>query len=422
MTQRSHEDSAAVAASIITQLGEQLDSLVGGVRQMLLEQVPDLDGDAQVMALLQDTIETNIEAVFSAIRHNISLGHVEPPTAALEHGRRMAQRGVSVNAIMRGYRLGHKAVLDVVLAHVRGAGLDSQMALDVFGQVADMSFGYIDSISEQVVAAYQDERDRWLENENSLRAVRVREVLDGAETDAVELTEAIRYPLSRVHLAVATWYHQAAGGRELLALEKFVQQLAVAIGARESPLFLPVDRLMGWAWIPLDTETAASCVQRARTFARASAEAPWATLGDPLEGVEGFRLSHLQAQDARVVALAIGQDAPRFVAASDPGVSMAALLGSDIEAAKTWVAKVLGPLACDSDNDERLRDTLRVFLRCGSSFTAAAEELQLHHNSVKYRVQRAVDRRGRPISSDRLDVEAALLICRWYGPTVLDSV
>jgi hypothetical protein len=35
------------------------------------------------------------------------------------------------------------------------------------------------------------------------------------------------------------------------------------------------------------------------------------------------------------------------------------------------------------------------------------EELNLHFNSVKYRVGRAVARRGREIGSDRLDVELA---------------
>jgi len=66
-----------------------------------------------------------------------------------------------------------------------------------------------------------------------------------------------------------------------------------------------------------------------------------------------------------------------------------------------------------------LRETLGVFLRSGSSFKAAAEELHLHANSVKYRVHRAIERRGRPIADGRLDVEMALLLCQWYGSGVL---
>ena len=94
-------------------------------------------------------------------------------------------------------------------------------------------------------------------------------------------------------------------------------------------------------------------------------------------------------------------------------------MGSDLAAAQVWVGEVLGPLASCTENDERMRETLRVFLCAGSSFKAAAEELHLHFNSVKYRVHRAVERRGRPISDDRLDVENALLLCHWYGSAVL---
>jgi hypothetical protein len=44
---------------------------------------------------------------------------------------------------------------------------------------------------------------------------------------------------------------------------------------------------------------------------------------------------------------------------------------------------------------------------------------ELNLRSVKYRVGRAVARRGREIGTDRLDVELALLACHWYGSAVL---
>ena len=83
------------------------------------------------------------------------------------------------------------------------------------------------------------------------------------------------------------------------------------------------------------------------------------------------------------------------------------------------MAAVLGDLAADTDSDARLRDTLRVFLRCGSSYKQAADELNLHFNTVKYRVGRAVARRGREVADGRLDVEVALLVCHWYDAAVL---
>ena len=81
--------------------------------------------------------------------------------------------------------------------------------------------------------------------------------------------------------------------------------------------------------------------------------------------------------------------------------------------------EVLGPLASATDNDARLRETLRIFLCNGASYKAAADELNLHFNSVKYRIQRAIERRGAPIGADRLDVELALLVCHWFGASAL---
>ena len=107
-------------------------------------------------------------------------------------------------------------------------------------------------------------------------------------------------------------------------------------------------------------------------------------------------------------------------AADDPGLAAAALLCDSLPAARVFVHETLGPLANDSENDARLRETLRIFLRDGCSYKSAARELNMHFNSVKYRVDRAIERRGRPIAGDRLDVELALLISHWFGARVFE--
>ena len=132
--------------------------------------------------------------------------------------------------------------------------------------------------------------------------------------------------------------------------------------------------------------------------------------------------SHHQALGAHAVAVARGHDERTVTAATDPGLSVAAMLGADLGGVRAWVNEVLGDLVTDSEADGRLRETLRVFLGCGSSYKVAAEELNLHFNSVKYRVGREVARRGRAIDGDRLDVELALLVCHWYGAGVLQQV
>jgi hypothetical protein len=410
---------AKAAAKIVSSLEDQVDNITRSTQELLVTEIAELRADTLLLQLLRDTVSSNIDTFFSAIRHRIPIEHIEPPAAALEYARRLAQREVSANALVRAYRLGHQAVLKIALEEVRASELDAKLSLSVYERFAAISFGYIDRISQLVVAAYQDERERWLGNRNTMRASHVRDLLEAVDVDVDAMIAAIRYPLRRIHVALVVWCRESDSGDELTPMERFVHKLAESIGACERPLFMSIDHVTGWAWIPLPSNAATGALGRIRTVAETTAEAPWIAAGNPLPGIDGFRRSHQQAQDARTVAIASGGNVPRFIAANDPGLAVAALVGNNLEAASTWVAEVLGPLSSPTESDERLRETLRVFLRTGSSNKAAAEELHLHINSVKYRVHRAVERRGRPISEDRLDVEVALNLCEWFGAAVL---
>ncbi|MBS9535412.1 helix-turn-helix domain-containing protein [Mycobacterium sp. M1] len=413
-------DRVAEAAIVISRrLYEHLPETAGVIEDLVAKESPELTGDSSLLQLLRETVTANVDTYFSAIRHNIPVSDVAAPTVALEHARRLAQRGVPVNALVRGYRLGHSVALQLVLEEVRSAGLDPDLSLSVLGQLSTVMFGYIDEMSQQVVNVYQSERERWLESRNAVRALRVREILADESLDVDAMTTAIRYPLRRTHVAIVVWYPESDGDK-LAAAEGFTKKLAESLAIQGAPLFIPTDSTTGWAWIPLPSAAGSDVVSQIRACALAAADEPWVAIGDPLPGVEGFRRSHQQALAVHTLAVAAGTDVNRVSAANDPGLSAAALLGADnLAAARAWVGEVLGPLASATDADERLRDTLRVFLRTGSSFKAAGEQLHFHVNTMKYRIQRAVERRGRPIAEDRLDVEIALLLCQWYGACVL---
>jgi len=421
--ERGREDEALVAKSvamIVGRLDDKLPEITRATQEFLVAEIPEIAGAGELQELVRDSVTGNFETFFPAIRHGIPIASIEPATAALEHARRLAQRGVDADALVRTYRLGHLAFVKMVLDEVRTAQLDAQLGLDVFEQITSTSFRYVDRISRLVLTAYQNERDHWLANQNRLRAVRVREVLGGGEIDVDKTAEAIGYPLRRIHLSVIVWCVESESSNELAAMERFTGELAKSLGARERPLFTAADRVTGWAWVPLSEDAAADAAGRLREFANARADAPWIAAGAPLPGVDGFRRSHRQAIAMRAVVLASGSHPPAVTAASDPGLVVVSQFCSDLEQARVWVGDVLGPLASATDSDERMRETLREFLRTGSSFKATADELHLHVNSVKYRVQRALERRGKPITDDRLDVEVALLLCRWFDTAVLN--
>ena len=422
-TKRPVDDAVDVSgyvAETAARLQDRLGDVSAVIRGLLEESIPELHGDARVMELLSASVEGNVETLLHALRYDIAVERVEAPTAAMEYARRLAQHGVPVNSLVRAYRLGQRRFTELVFREIGEIDIAPPTRVAVLEAITATLFDYIDSMSQQVVAVYEDERERWLENQNTVRAVRVREVLAAQITvDVDAASTSIRYPLRWHHLALVVWYPDAGGeGDEVGRMQRFVRELAQAADTAGGPLFVAADRTSGWAWLPYRA-AAPEAVEKVRRFAGGRHDSPSVAIGTMAAGIDGFRRSHREAEGARGVAIAGCQPEPTVVAASDPGLSVAALVGSDVSETRDWVIRVLGDLAADNENDERLRETLRVFLGSGCSYKLAAEELSMHFNSVKYRVGRAVARRGRAIEGDRLEVELALLVCHWYGHAVL---
>jgi hypothetical protein len=92
---------------------------------------------------------------------------------------------------------------ELVFAEVQATDMEPMVRVAVLEKMSATMFAYIDWMSQQVVEVYEEERERWLENQNSLRVLRVREIL-AAKTpvDVDAAASTIRYPLRWHHLAV----------------------------------------------------------------------------------------------------------------------------------------------------------------------------------------------------------------------------
>src|ERR1700739_2788887 len=109
MAERSREDEALVAksaAQIIDRLGDRLVEVTRTFQELLVRAIPEIAAGGGLVQVLHDSAQGNLDAFFVAIRHDISIDQIEPPTAALEHARRLAQRGVSANGLVGADRLG----------------------------------------------------------------------------------------------------------------------------------------------------------------------------------------------------------------------------------------------------------------------------------------------------------------------------
>ncbi|KXP00278.1 Uncharacterised protein (plasmid) [Tsukamurella tyrosinosolvens] len=372
--------------------------------------LPDLRADDAIFGSLAASVEANVENVTHAIVLDVPVQRIEVPLAALEYPRRVAQRGMAATSLVRAYYLGQQTMIALI-----GEALDAdpeagqELREAAMRWLVGWSFDYNDVVTRRVLDEYETERAAWVDARSGARTVRVLEVLDGEVPSVAAASASIRYPLRASHIGMVVWYSE--GVDEVERIERFLRELGAAAGAVAPPLTMAVDRLTAWAWLPVaGGETA---IAAAREFVAADPDAPRVVFGPPREGLEGFRATNRAAREVQRVADAT--DAPLLVA-TDPGVGLAALVAHDVGAARAWADGVLGALAGDTAADERLRSTLEIFLRTGGSFKATAEQQLMHANSVKYRVRRAVARRGREIGDDRLDVEVALAVRRIFGP------
>ena len=221
-------------AETAERLHNRLAELAAGMHSYLDAKIPELRGDERVTELLAPSLEGNIDTVLRALRHGIGVERIEAPTAAFEYARRLAQYGVPANALVRAYRLGQKLMNELVFSEVRLIDTSEQTRYAVVEAMSGTIFEYIDWISQQVVVVYEDERERWLENQNSLRALRVRELLTaGITADADAASTSIRYPLRWHHLALVMWYpDSSADGDELGRLQRCLRDAGEAAESR----------------------------------------------------------------------------------------------------------------------------------------------------------------------------------------------
>lgn len=396
--------------------GARLNELTHEIWGLLTHDVPELRGDELVEKLLDASIEENVSTLLHVFEHGTPADQVDAPAAAMEYARRLAQRGVPITALIRAYRVGHGHFLSRCVDEIAVRSKDDAVLMsEVTARLVDVSFTYIDRISEQVIATYQRERDRWLLTQTAVRAARVRAVL-GDETVDIDATEsALGYRLRQHHLGVIAWVTDETQGSEgLTRLDRLATAAARTLGNQGRPLFVPRDEALAWIWVPLGADATIHRELLAEAFDNGDASCRIA-VGEPGHGLDGFRQTLRQAARTQDLALA-ALPGSRLTTFAEVGT--VALICADVPAARRWVWSTLGDLAIDDEQHGRLRETLQVFLSTGS-YTATAERMTLHKNSVLYRIRKAEESMAAPIEDRRADLELALRACHYLGRTVL---
>jgi DNA-binding PucR family transcriptional regulator len=399
-----------VAASLASDTPAFVEELVGRI----LREIPALGADQQAVDLLTSSVSQSVTTSVTIFQLRQDAAKVEIPAAATEYTRRLAQRGVPISALVRSYRIGHAEIQERMIRGISMLTTDPAVVAAASIEMSSTLFVLVDRASRQVEVAYQQERDSWLRNRVAVRWARVMSLLASTSSEVGDAERTLGYAMRQAHLGVIVWSEPDPSVRDPLSrLERVVGRLAEHLGSTGAPLFVASDESTVWAWLPRPRTPLAA------DFAGLTLEdGVWVALGQVSSGLDGFRVTHHQARLAQTVALA-AEAKDRAPVTPSAQVGPIALMCGDVAALRAWVLDVLGDLAIDDEGHGRLRETLREFLAVQGSHTAVAERLGLHRNTVRYRVHRAEEALGQALESGRVDVEVALLACRWLGATVM---
>jgi hypothetical protein len=304
------------------------------------------------------------------------------PSVAVEQVHRAARSGVGVQTVLRRYAAGHRHLGRFVMAE--GDHFPSQALHDIL----DFQALLLETLMERVSAEYQCEVQRTARTLEQRRAERVRSLLAGEAGGAPEFDYAFE-----------NLWHVGVIARGVKAHE-FVKGLGSV--SRKRLLLVVQDKESLWAWVGSESRSA---VENLGSVRGASTRGVSAALGEPSRGMQGWRLTHRQAQAALIV-LRGRNDVVRYT----DHMLLASVL-QDATLARSLEEIYLVPLASHSDGGCAWRTTLRAYFETEGNAAKAAATLGVDRSTVKRRLREIEHRLGRTIHTCQGELDLAL---RWH--------
>ncbi|WP_405146105.1 helix-turn-helix domain-containing protein [Nocardia salmonicida] len=387
-------------------LGPRVEAITEDLIRVTEQMIPLNDVAADLAEMRAASIAENIAAVQHVLANGIDPSTVSPPAGAAAYAQRLARRGVPLTILLRAYGLGQYRILDAAIGLILAVPGPDQPAR--IAEVLKFAGTYLDRLNSSMGRIYEAERDRWLSSRQAARQQWIARLLDNEDVDVAAAEEVLNYRLDQRHHAAEVW-STATGTDAVRALEQARQLLSAAMRTGGSELVAASgDRAM-CLWFPIEEPCA---LHELTEQVEASGLPVRVALGPIGEGLPGFRRSARSAARAKALAVSAGESAPTVV--DYDAIAPFALLTDDPDELAGLVHRVLGPLAGDGTKVELLRNTLEVFLAEGASYSRTARVLDVHRNTVQYRIQQVTGRYGIAVDTDTFELRFALGICRWY--------
>ena len=326
------------------------------------------------------------------------------PPQAVDLALSIARRQMDLGVLLKVYRVADQSVWDYFKEATEPLAGEGTMRTDVLIYLWERGRLWINDSIEQLIGVFTAEREASMHSMLARRSEAVHEVLRGGRIAVDKATAELRYQLRGSHLALVLWVDPDHGPSDAAAhLNAAAESLAAQLGCG-CPLLLPVGNSEAWAWLPLPMDAASTNFHTLPTNDDGPAIVRIAA-GMPASGIIGFRQSHREAVDTQRLMVNSGAGAS-FACYAD--VELVSLVSGRPAAIKPFIDRELAALAAWGPSLAKVRETLLSFLVHGGNVDAAAAELLVHKNTVRYRLAQAEELVGHALTERRTQMEVAL--------------
>jgi hypothetical protein len=359
------------------------------------EAVPAPADDPQYMEGLRTAVAAAVEFGLTGIEDGGE--SLEIPREAVAQARLAARSGVSLEAVLRRYIVGHALLWDYVMGEADR--LERSGRASGLREMSRAQASLLDRLVIGVTREHVAELQRAGRSREQRLLERVRMLLAGENSDDAggpgvgEHDLDLDYGLDREHLGVIARGEGA---------EQTLRGLAQASGARL--LCVPAGEGLVWAWLGSEHGLAIADLERAVSHGVRDGGISLAA-GEPARGLEGWRVTHRQAQAAMVVAARRPRPLTCYA-----DVALLATALKDDALARTLIDAYITPLLDARGSGEVLLQSLRAYLAAERSVSSAAAALGVVRKTVENRLRAIEERLGRTVRPCPPELEVALLL------------
>lgn len=336
--------------------------------------------DPEYSAGLREAVAESIEFALTVVEQGGDWSG-PTPSAAADQARRAARNGIGLDTVLRRYAAGDRLIGEFIMDE---ADRFSSEALRI---VMSAQGPQVDRLMAFVAAQYMDELEQMRRSPAQRLAERVQRLLAG---DASVDSSGLDYELAGWHLGVVAMGPDAAAALRELAAGLDRQLLSVPRG----------DRLV-WAWLGGQRRLDIAEIEDFLP-AEMSPDTSLA-VGEPRQGVDGWRLTHSEAKAALEVMLR----KPQALTRGSDVILTAALLRDEV-LVRSLMKTYLSPLEEEGQSGAAIRETLRAYFAAGLNAATAAAALGVDRHTVQRRLRKAEAALGRRIDSCHAELEVAL--------------